>query len=93
MQDQYGNYVVQRMIETTEAAMLRELHLIMLQFITDITPSINEKMHRNLDINLQKPDVMQLARAYFQQSEKAGLWGDMMHCFVVQSEFRFSSYT
>lgn len=73
VQDQYANYVVQRMIETTDAAMLRELHVIMLQFIHNLTPSINEKMRKNLDINLQKPNLMLLARAYFDSPDMAGL--------------------
>jgi hypothetical protein len=71
LQDQYANYVVQRMIETTDAAMLRELHVIMLQFIHNVTPSINEKMRKNLDINVQKPNLMLLARAFFDSPDKA----------------------
>ena len=73
-QDQYGNYVVQRMMDTTDAAMLRELHVIMLVFIRDITPTINEKMHKNVDLNVQKPDVMHLAGVYFAQPDKARGW-------------------
>jgi hypothetical protein len=62
--------VVQRMIDTTDAAMLRQLHLMMLLFIKDITPNIEEKMKRNVDINVQKPDIMRLARSFFEEPDK-----------------------
>lgn len=58
------------MIETTDAATLRHLHVIMQGFILDITPAINEKMNRNLDLNVQKPDVIRLARAYVEEPQK-----------------------
>lgn len=70
MKDQYGNYVVQRMIETSDATLLRELHHVMLQVHQDVTVSINEKMRKNFAINCQKPAIMLLARTYFDSADK-----------------------
>jgi hypothetical protein len=61
------------MIETADVATLRELHIIMLRFIHNLTPSINEKMRKNLDLNCQKPTIMLLARTYFDYLDKAGV--------------------
>jgi len=66
MKHQYGNYVAQRMIECSDVEVLSEVHSKMVEIVTDITPSINEKMRKNLEFNLQKPNIVELAKVYTQ---------------------------
>lgn len=71
MKDQFGNYVTQRMIECMEPDVLTVIHQKMLQIIDSmtVTHSINEKMRKNLEVNLQKPNVVELAKVYSQNLE------------------------
>jgi len=71
MKDQFGNYVTQRMIECMDADVLNVIHQKMLQIVDSktITHSINEKMRKNLEVNLQKPNVVELAKVYCQNLE------------------------
>ena len=41
----------------------------MLQCIHDITPSVNDKMRKNLEVNVQKPNIVELAKVYCQNMD------------------------
>ena len=69
VQDQFGNYVAQRMIECSEVDVLQVIHSKMLHVIHDVTPSVDDKMRKNLEVNLQKPNIVELAKVYCQNIE------------------------
>ena len=57
------------MIECSEVDVLQVIHSKMLHVIHDVTPSVDDKMRKNLEVNLQKPNIVELAKVYCQNIE------------------------
>ena len=57
------------MIECSEVDLLQVIHSKMLHVIKEVTHSVDEKMRKNLEVNLQKPNIVELAKVYCQNLE------------------------
>merc|ERR1719495_1629015 len=57
------------MVDYSEIDDLVNMHNKMRVIVQDVTPSINDKMRKNLDVNLQKINIVELAKVYSQNGE------------------------